>query len=455
MSRRCVAVFLLLMAAAPPAQAQFELFRVNGNAEVPVPSLYDFGSIYAGETVSTHFRLRNASSAAAVLAVLNAAGTGFTLTGPAVPLAVAPSAPVDFTVTFSAATVGSYSANLEVTGLPVLLTASVAPSLTYSVVLSSGRRQLGTTPIDFGTVTIGSAGSLHFTAVNQTQSPLIVPAIAVEGRYFVLSGSSPAGQILQAQQQAAFEVQFAPLSSGNFTADLVIGDRTYSLSGTAPPLPMPVPRVSVNLAQAQSAQQGSIAVTFDAPAAGDGSGTLTLDFQPSTFAGKDSVVAFAAGGRSLAFTFSAGDTQARFGTQTAALFQTGTTAGTITFAGLIGNTTATQSVTVSPAQVSISAVQVERTSGGLTLQLTGYDNTQSVSVLIFTFFDAAGNTIPPGGLTADSRTAFQSYYSASDLGGLFRLNSQFPVTGDTSAIHSVEVQLTNSAGTAKSTRTSF
>jgi hypothetical protein len=455
MSRRPVVVLMLMLAAATAAQAQFELFRVNGNAEVPVPSIYDFGSIYAGETSSTHFRLRNASSSAAVLAVLNAAGTGFTLTGPAVPLAIAPAAAVDFTVTFSGAIVGSYSANLEVSGLPVLLTATVAPSLTYSVVLPSGRRQLGTAPIDFGTVTIGSAGALHFTAVNQTQSPLIVPAIAVQGRYFALSGTSPIGQILQPQQQAAFDVQFAPVSSGNFTADLILGDRTYSLSGTAPPLPLPVPRLSVTLPQVQSAQQGSVAVTFDAPAAGDGGGTLTLDFQPSAFVGKDSAVAFATGGRSLDFTFSAGDTQARFGTLPAAQFQTGTTAGTISFGAVVGNTTARQSVTISPTQVSIAGLQVERASNTLTLQLTGYDNTQSISVLTFTFFDAAGNVIAPGGLSADSRTAFQSYYSFSDLGGLFRLNSQFPVTGDTSAIRSVEVQLTNSAGTAKSTRTSF
>jgi hypothetical protein len=455
MMRRPVLVLAVMLAAAPAAQAQFELFRVNGNAEVPVPSLYDFGPIYPGETASTHFRLRNASSSAAILSVLNAAGAGFTLTGPAVPLAVAPAAAVDFTVTFSAATVGSYSANLEMTGLPVLLTAAVAPSLTYSVVVPSGRRQLGTATVDFGSVGVGSAAALHFTAVNQTQSPLIVPAIAVQGRYFTLSGSSPSGQILQAQQQAAFDVQFAPLSSGTFTAGLVIGDRTYSVSGTAPPLPLPVPRVSVNLPQPLSAQQGSVAVTFDAPAATDGDGTLTLDFQPSTFVGKDSAVAFAAGGRTLGFTFSAGDTQARFGAQPAALFQTGTTAATIAFTATIGPGTAQQSVTVSPALVSVAALQVDRVSNGLTLQLTAYDNTQSLSVLTFTFFDAAGNVLTPGGLTSSARNDFQGYYSASDLGGLFRLNAQFPVTGDISAIRSVEVQLTNSAGTAKSPRTSF
>lgn len=455
MIRRPVFVLAVILAAAPAAQAQFELFRVNGNAEVPVASLYDFGSIYSGETASTHFRLRNASSSAAILSVLNAAGAGFTLTGPGVPLAVAPAAAVDFTVTFSADTVGSYSANLELTGLPVLLTAAVSPSLTYSVALPSGRRQLGTTPVDFGTVTVGSAAALHFTAVNQTQSPLIVPAIAVQGRYFALSGSSPTGQILQAQQQATFDVQFAPLSSGTFSASLMIGDRTYSLSGTAPPLPLLVPRLSVNLPQPLSAQQGSVAVTFDAPAATDGTGTLTLDFQPSTFVGKDSAVAFAAGGRTLGFTFSAGDTQAHFGTQPAAPFQTGTTAGAIAFTATIGPVTDQQSITVSPALVSISGLQVDRVANGLALQLTAYDNTQSVNVLNFTFFDAAGNVLTPGGLTSDTRKDFQSYYSASDLGGLFRLNAQFPVTGDASGIRSVEVQLTNSAGISKSPRTSF
>ncbi|SPE38415.1 conserved exported hypothetical protein [Candidatus Sulfopaludibacter sp. SbA3] len=197
---------LLLLAAAltPGAHAQFELFRVNGNVEVAVPPVYDFGSVYSGETAATQFRLRNTSSAPAALALLHVGGSGFTLAGPAVPQTVPVSGAVDFTVTFQASTVGSYSATLDMTGISVLLTAVVAPGLTYSVALSAGQQQLGATPVDFGQVSIGSSAALHFTAINQTSIPLVVPAIAVQGAYFALTGLPPSGTVLQPQQQTAF-----------------------------------------------------------------------------------------------------------------------------------------------------------------------------------------------------------------------------------------------------------
>ncbi|HWC99330.1 MAG TPA: choice-of-anchor D domain-containing protein [Candidatus Sulfopaludibacter sp.] len=453
--RRWQLLFLLAAACAPAAHAQFELFRVSGNVELAVTSLYDFGPIYAGESAATHFRLRNTTASPAVLAVLNAAGAGFTLTGPATPASVAPAAAVDFTVTFAATTVGSYSANLEITGLSTLLTASVAPSLTYTVILPGGRISLSATPVDFGSVAAGSQNTLHFTAANQTVVPLLVPAITLPAGPFALSGASPSGTLLLPQQQAAFDVVFAPLTSGTFTAGLTLGDRTYPLTAISPAPPLPSPTLTIDLPRNQSAQQGSITVQFDGPAAVSGAGTVTLDLQPAAGTGNDSAIAFAAGGRVAAFTFQPGDTQARFGSQAAALFQTGTTAGTLVFTAALGTNSIRQSLTISPALVSLSSVQAARDPSNLQVQVVGYDNSRTVGPLIFTFFDAAGNPIQPGGIQSDNQASFLNYYSASDLGGVFLLTAHFPVNGDTSLVRSVEVQLINSTGTTKSNRTSF
>jgi hypothetical protein len=450
-------IYLLLLAAAlaPLAHAQFELFRVNGNVEVTVPPLYDFGSVYSGETVSTQFRLRNTSSTPAVLGLLKVAGVGFTLAGPMVPLSVAPSTAVDFTVTFLAAMTGSYSAPMDVTGVSVLLTATVAPSLTYTVALPAGWQQLSTAPVDFGLVPIGSPATLRFTAANQTGIPLIVPAIAVQGGYFALSGVSPSGTVLQSQQQAAFDVQFAPLAGGTSAAALAIGDRAYSLTGTAPAPPLPAPVLSISLPQPQSAQQGSLTVNLDAAAPVSGGGTVTLAFQPAVAGATDSAIAFAAGGGTLTFTFARGDTQAYFGDRTSVPFQTGTTAGTLAFTATLGETTVRQSVSVAAAQIGVSDVQGSRAAGTVQVQIAGYDNTRSAGQLVFTFFDASDNPITPGGIHSDNTRDFANYFSTSDLGGIFLLKALFPVSGDTSQIRSVEVQLINFAGTTKSARIGF
>src|ERR1019366_1817654 len=63
------ACLLLALILAPAAYAQFDLFLLVGGAEQAAPAVYDFGSLYAGESAVAHFRLRNTSSAVATVNV--------------------------------------------------------------------------------------------------------------------------------------------------------------------------------------------------------------------------------------------------------------------------------------------------------------------------------------------------------------------------------------------------
>ena len=47
----------LIMVVLPAAHAQFALSVLNGNAETPVTSSYDFGTTSAGDIVTANFRL--------------------------------------------------------------------------------------------------------------------------------------------------------------------------------------------------------------------------------------------------------------------------------------------------------------------------------------------------------------------------------------------------------------
>ena len=97
-----------------------------------------------------------------------------------------------------------------------------------------------------------------------------------------------------------------------------------------------------------------------------------------------------------AFTFSPGDTECDFGNPAGALFQTGTTAGVLTFTAHLGGVSSQTTVAIAPAPVSVSGAQGARSAGSLEVLLTGFDNTRTAGSLAFTFFDAAGNAIPPG-----------------------------------------------------------
>jgi hypothetical protein len=434
---------VLVPLLAPAAHAQFDLFLLVGGVEQPAPAVCDFGSLYAGESASARFRLRNTSSAVAAVNVLTVAGVGFTLSPIALPVGLAPQGAIDFGVSFSAADTGAYSAALRSDGNAILLTATVAPRLTYRVDPPSGTAFPG--PLDFGTVVRGVAVQRRITIQNETALVLIVPAISVRGADFTLLGTAPSGQALGPRQGGEFTIVFTPHATGALQGSLTLGDRSYPVLGTGTDPPLPKPTVLLDLNQAASAQQGALIVRFDAPAQTTGTGTATLDFRGPA----DSAIAFAAGGRSVVFPIAPGDLQAVLP------FQTGTSAGVLTFTVQIGGDSGQQSVTIAAAPPGIRTAQAVRSAGTLAVSITGFDNTRSLGALSFTFYGADGNPIAPGAIRTDATADFAQYFAGTGLGGVFLLRAVFPVTGDAALVASCEATLANSAGSTKTQRTSF
>jgi hypothetical protein len=439
-----------------PAFGQFALYVVDGNVEHPAPAVLDLGSLYPTETASARFRLRNISNAPAAVSLLKINGTGFSLSGaPKLPAGLTPQQAIEFVVVFQSAAPAGYSASLDTEGTSVLMTATVLARLTCQLDTGVGLKTLDATGVSFGTVDAGTSATRHFVISNMTGLVLPVPGIAVQGAGFALAAFPPSGNLLQPLDNAAFDVIFQPGGPGSYTASLIIGDRTYPLAGAAAATPLPHPLLILTLDKIASAQQGTVAVQFDAAARIGGSGTLTLDFQPLVKGASDPAIQLGTVGRSLSFTFAAGDTQAAVGDLAAVAFQTGTTAGTLTFTADIGGVTDSKSITIDPTPVSIASAAGTRGAGSIELRIAGFDNTRSAGTVTYTFFDAAGGAIPPGAIALDSTAAFASYFASSDAAGAFLLRAVFPVTGDLSRIASFEVQIANSAGTAKSGRQNF
>jgi hypothetical protein len=432
-------VALLVAAFAPAALGQFQLLVLNGPLELAVPAVYDFGRVDAGDSAVTQFRLRNTSTSPATVFGVTVAGAGFTIPHPpVVPATLGPQQALDFTVAFQADGAGSYSAGLTVSGVSVILSATIVPGLTYRIPAK----------IDFGTVERGGTAVLPFAIENRSTQPLAVPPILLRGAGFAISGTSPAELSVNPQQSVTLALAFSPNVAGAFSGTVSIGDRTFAMTGIGSDPPSPKPVLQVELPQPAGGQQGTVRVNLDAAARTAASGTLALDFVPAPKSAADPAIAFASGGRSVAFTVQEGDTQA-----VAIGFQTGTTAGTLTFTATIGGTTVQSAVSIAPTAVVISAATAARGAGGVTLQLTGFDNTRTAGQLAFTFYDRGGNVIAPGRMPATAD--FATYFQSSGIGGVFLLNAVFPVNGDSSQIGAFDVELTNSAGLTKVPRTAF
>jgi len=436
-------MLLACLLSPPAARAQFSLVVVDSAGERPSAQSYDLGSFYNGESASAHFRAVNTSGAPATLRAATVAGAGFTLTGPALPVGLAAQAGVDLYVVFRAAEIGAYSAALRGDGFSTLLTAVIAPRLTYRADPPGAAAFPG--PLDFGAVVRGTVAQRRITILNETQLVLIVPAILLQAEDFALTSGTPSGRALEPRQGAEFTLAFSPHLLGARQASFTLGDRTYPLTGTGIDPPLPKPTVTLDLKSPASAQQGVMMVRFDAPAAIAGSGLATLDFAGAP----DPAIAFAAGGRSVAFPIAPGDLQAVLP------FQTGTTAGILTFTAQVGDRSDRQSLTITAAPPAISSVQALRTAAGLEVRVTGFDNTRTLGALSFTFLDSAGNGIGTGAIRTDATADFARYFAGSDLGGVFSLRAQFPVTGDASKVAWCEVGLGNSAGSTKTARTAF
>jgi hypothetical protein len=191
------------------------------------------------------------------------------------------------------------------------------------------------------------------------------------------------------------------------------------------------------------------------------SGELELGFQPavSTVANDRTIALGSPGsdqqvGSLQTFTVPAGSNTALFGNADYVAMTTGTTAGTITLdlALQYALPVTPQSYVINPVPPVIVNSSKVFTANSAVLTFQGYDNTRSVSSIVFTFHTASGAVVSPGAITVDVTQNFGSYFQTnSQIGGSFVLTATFPVTGDISQISSVSTVFKNGAGTTTAT----
>ena len=136
----------------------------------------------------------------------------------------------------------------------------------------------------------------------------------------------------------------------------------------------------------------------------------------------------------------------------------GTVAGTLTVSFAVsGQTTPTaSSITIpSAAPVISDTPTITQTQAGFNVEFTVMSPTLDITSASFTFASATGYSISGANLTVSfPSSAFTSWYNnnptAYNYGGNFLLTVPFDLSGSFSAIQSVSVTVTNSAGTSTS-----
>jgi large repetitive protein len=283
----------------------------------------------------------------------------------------------------------------------------------------------------------------------------------------VASGNLPPGLSLDAATGTISGSATTP-GTFNLTAQSVDGANPPQTAQRALTIQVVLPDVSglnFNLpANPQAAQQLPVTVGIPSPYPVEITGNLNLTFAPNAANNADDpAIQFSTGGRTVPFTIPAGQTQAVFRVTDLGV-QTGTTAGTITLAatlqaagGPIGcNCPLNQTIVIPRTAPVITAVRASRTATGFSVVITGFSTSRDGTQGVFRF--AGTNTLDTTELTVQLATTFNTFFqsaASAQTGGQFTLTVPFTIQGDTSAVNSVTVTLTNAAGTSQPVTATF
>ena len=439
---------------------------------------FDFGNVSTSSSAIVTFVLANRTAGAIATPTIKLQTTqffasAFRLDTSALPGSIAGNSSATFTVTFApgqlgvtdpstALIVGALTYPLKGTG--IIVTDIDALDISYTDVTTGSpsfgkiTRPQAATAIQFDQLVAGGATSsvLNFVVTNPASSynAVAVSPLRVSGAGFGISGAPAAPISVAPGSSITFTLTFSAAASGAYTGSLSIGTRQFVLQGLT--VISPFPSFSLQLsAPLTSQQQANLSIQFSAPAAIAGTGTLTMKFTPSVAnVTDDPAIAFlATNGRQLNIDLAAGSQTATYKGQSAIGFQTGTTAGTLTFTVEFVNTAPySQSFTIATATVHITSATAVRQNPNLVVTINGYDNTYSAGQLSFTFYDLAGKVIAP--INVNAATSFQQYFFTNNTaGGAFALQASFPVQGDVTQVGSVAIGLSNSLGPTTTTQT--
>jgi hypothetical protein len=182
-----------------------------------VPSNVAFGNVPVGVSNTQTLTVQDSGNANLIVSQTAITGTGFSISGPALPATVTPGNSVALTVRFSPGAAGNAAGTVSIasnaTQLSVPVTgAGIAQSLSLSANPSA---------LAFGNVALGSSSKQAVTLKNTGNSSISVSKLTATGSYFSVGGLA-LPVTLAVGQSSAFSVTFAPTVAGNFSGSVSV-----------------------------------------------------------------------------------------------------------------------------------------------------------------------------------------------------------------------------------------
>ena len=431
------------LAGTPSSSGTFTFtVQVTDSAPAPVKASQQFTLVIAGNLAITTASLPNGSAGVAYSQTLAASGGA---------------APYTWSITG-----GTLPAGLTLAGGGALTgTPSGAGTFSFTVQVTDHASATATRQLTLLIAGITTPSALPNAAVGVAYSQaLVLSGGAPPYGWSIVQGALPAGLSLDT---ADGKISGTPTAAGNFTVTVQVTDSTptsYSGQFTLAVLPVPAASFSGVQPTATPATQMNIGLALSSAYASDIAGTVTLTFQPDatlTSPTDDPSIQFSKGGRTVSFNITAGSTA-----PVSFSLQTGTVAGTISLSVTwqVGNVALGvpdglhQTIKIAPSAPVITNVAATTTSSGFQVQVTAYSTTREVTQAAVHFTAAAGQTLQTTDVTVPLTTAATAWFqnsTSAQYGSQFILTLPFTVTnGAASAIGSVSVTLTNSAGTSNS-----
>jgi HYDIN/CFA65/VesB-like, Ig-like domain/Abnormal spindle-like microcephaly-assoc'd, ASPM-SPD-2-Hydin/Right handed beta helix region/Flagellar-associated PapD-like len=379
------------------------------------PSSLSFGNVALGAKSTQAVTLTNTGTGSITVTEVKVAGTGFSVSGLAMPVTLAGGQSTQFETGFTPAVTGNASGSISVVSSASNSPASVSLSGT-GVTL-----QLAASPssVDFGNVVIGGKVTQSITLTNTGTGSFTVTQASATGTGFSFSGPT-LPLTLAGGQTTSFNVVFSLTTSAGSTGNL-------SVVSTASNSPLVVPLSGAGVTLQLSASPSSLSFgdvgvgersTQSLTLTNAGTGTVTITQASVTGDG------FSLSGLTVPMTLAAGQSTnfgAKFapttsGSATGSISVVSNASNSPTVVSLSG-TGVTLQLSASPTTVNFGDVAVgTSTSQAITLTNAG---TGSVTVaqanVAGTGFSVSGLTLPLT-LTAGQSTNFNAVFSASTTG---------------------------------------
>jgi len=334
-----------------------------------------YGNVLVNGSATQAVTLKNSGSSDVNISQLGVSGSGFSVSGVAVPVTLPAGQSIALQATFAPATAGTVNGSVTITSDATTPAAAVA--LSGTGVSASYTMSFAPASLSFGNINVGGSASQALQLSNTGNSSVTISQVAAAGAGISVSGFSSA-VTLAPSQSIPLTVSFAPSAAGSVSGSVTVTNSVgvnavAAVTGTAVQGALSVSPTSASFGSVITGKSSTQAIQLK----NTGTASITVSQASATGAG------FSVSGLSFPLTLAAGQTSS-LNVQYAPT-SAGSVIGSVSVASnaphspasvaLSGSgVAATYSMSLAPASVSFGNVNIGSTATQV-VQLTNTGNT--------------------------------------------------------------------------------